>query len=169
MYNWYRNIFHAFAVLIVFMQRTKKLEENKAAKQRKENQNVFVVTNPPGSSLLCCRTAIAPMSHQYHYAVALLSLRCRTAIAPVFLHCRSTAVATQSHHYHTAIAPLLLRYCCSFCRYAVAPAITSAVAPLLGRFRTAVAPLSLLLIHCRCCRSCCCNGITAAIAEWVLL
>ena len=90
------------------MQRTKKPEVNKI----KTRQQI-----KKGKSKLCCRpqstwliiallshrycTAIAPLSHQYCYAVALLLLLCRTAIAPVSLHCCS---------------------CCrSYCRYAFAP------------------------------------------------
>ena len=41
------------------------------SKSRKEDQNVVVVTNPPGLSSLRCRTAIA-----------LLSLRCLSNVAP---------------------------------------------------------------------------------------
>ena len=129
-------------------------------------------------SLHCC-SVVALLSHRYRTAIALLSFRCRsatvaplsrfcrTAIAPVLLHCRSNdvapAVATQLHRYCTAIAPLLLRCCRSCCRYAVALSIASVVAPLSRRCRTAVAPLSLLLLCCRCCQSCCRKGITAAI------
>ena len=128
------------------MQRTKKLEENKIknkrAKQRKENQNVVVVANPPGSSSLYCWTAIAPLSHQYRYAVALLLLRCQTAIAPVSIHCCSAAVASLSHCCCTAIAPVLLH-----CRSA---AVAPAVATLSHRYHTGITPLLL-----SCCRSCC--------------
>ena len=47
------------------------------------------------------------------------------------------------------------------------PIAAAAVAPLSRRCPTAVAPLSLLLLCCRFCCSCCYNGITAAIASAV--
>ena len=118
----------------------------------------------------CCCYAFVPLSHRYRSIVAplpLLLLRSRTAITPVLLHCCSTvaplslhcrsaavapAVATKSHRYRTAIAPLSLCCCLSCCHYAVSFAIASDVAPL-----------SLLLLRCRCCLSCYRNGITAAI------
>ena len=140
----------------------KKTRLKQDGKSRKEDQNVVVIANPPGSSSLQCRTAIAPLSQRYRYAVALLSLRChtdiaplsfrcrspavalssrccRTAITPVSLHFRSAAVApavdTQSHRYRTAIVPLSLRYCrsCSFYE----------VAPISHRYHSTVEPLSL--------------------------
>ena len=89
-------------------------------------------------SLRCC-AAVTPLLHQYRSTVApllslLLSLRSRTAIATVSLHCCSdavaAAVATQSHRYRTGIAPLSLRCCFSCCRYAV------------HWYQTVVAPLS---------------------------
>ena len=138
--------------------------------------------------LLSCRTAIAPLLHRYYSAVAALSHRCRTDIATLSLCCRSD-VALLSHHYRYNGAPPL--FLC--CRVAVAPLLhrySSTVAPLLPllillRSRTAIAPLSLrcrcyyhavvpllhryapLPLRCRCCRFCCRNGITSAIAPAV--
>ena len=106
----------------------------------KENQNVVVVANAPGSSSLYCRTVIAPLSHQYCYAVPLLSLHCRTAIAPLLFRYRSV-VTLLSHLYRTGIAPLLLRCCQSFCRYAVTL--------LSHRYPSTIAPLLSLLLSLR--------------------
>ena len=79
-----------------------------------------------------------------------MSLRRRNAIAPLLFRCRSATVApdvaTQSHRYCTAIASLSLRRCSSCCSYADAPAIASAVAPLLLHCRSDVSLMSL-----RCC------------------
>ena len=103
----------------------------------------------------CCRRQstwliITLLSHRYCYAVALLSLCCRTAIALLLFRCRSAAVALLSHHYCTGINPLLVRCCRSCCRYAVAPLFHryhDTVAPAIA---PAVAPLSLLLsLRCR--------------------
>ena len=135
----------------------KKTRLKQDSKLRKEDQNVVVVANPPGSSSLRCRNDMAPLLHHYCYAVALLSLCCCIAIAPLLFCCHSTAVAPLSHHfrmavallllrsrsvvvpllhhYHTAIVPLSLRRCCS------------AVAPLSHRYRT---DFALLLLRCRC-------------------
>ena len=119
----------------------KKTRLKQDIKSRKENQNVVVVANPPGSSLLRCRTTIDPLLHRYRYAVALLSPRCRTAIAPLSFRYRDAAVApavtTQSHRYHTAITPLS-RHCCSA---AVAPAVAPAVATQSHGYRSVVGPL----------------------------
>ena len=87
------------------------------------------------------RSAVAPLSLQYHsccrYTVApaiapavaplslLLSLRCRSGVAPVSLCCRS------------AVALLLL-----WCR--------SSVAPLLFCYQYTVAPLLLRCLCCHC-------------------
>ena len=106
--------------------------------------------------LLRCISAVAPLSHTYRYTVAPLSLRCCTAIAPLLLCCCSAAVALLSRRCCTTIAPISLH-----CRTA---AVTPAVATQSHRYCTAIAPLSL---RCHCCRSCCCNGITAAIAPAV--
>ena len=135
-YNWYQNIFHAFAVLIVFHAANEKTEENKI----KTRQQI-----KKGRSKRCCRhqstwLIIAPLSYRYRSAVALLSLRCRTAITPLSFRCRYAAVAPLLRCCRTAIAPLLL-----YCRSA---AVAPAVATLSHRYRTAIAPLSL-----RCCRS----------------
>ena len=127
------------------MQRTKKLEENKI-KTREKNKGRkskrCCLANSPGSSLLYCRTAIAPLSPQYRYAVTLWSLRCHNAIAPLLFRCRYAAVALLSRSCHTAITPVSLH-----CRSA---AFAPAVATLLHRYRTGIDPLSLC-----CCRSCC--------------
>ena len=142
----------------------------------KENQNVVVVANPPGSSSLYCRTVIDPLSHRYFYVLPLLLLRCcttivplsfrcryatvaplsrwcHTAIAPVSLHSRSAAVTpavnTQSHRYRTGIAPLSLRHC------------RSVVALLSRRYCTSIAPMLL-----RCCDCVATAGSTAAERQW---
>ena len=53
-YSWYQNIFHVIAVLIVFHAANEKTRKEtilkKDSKSRKEDQNVVVVANPPGSS-----------------------------------------------------------------------------------------------------------------------
>ena len=61
----------------------KKKRLKQGRKTKEGNQNVVVVANSPGSSSLYCRTAIAPLSPRYCYAVTLLSLRCHNAIAPL--------------------------------------------------------------------------------------
>ena len=66
---------------------------------------------PPLS--LRCRTTVAPLSHRYLSTVApllslLMSLRCRTAIALVLLHCCSDAVALLLHRCRAVVEPLLL-------------------------------------------------------------
>ena len=122
------------AVLIVFHAANEKTWNKtilkKDSRSRKEDQNVVVVANPPGSSSLYCRTDITPLSHRYHYAVALLSLRCCNAIVPLMRHFCYASVAPLSRCCHTAIAPLPFR-----CR-------SAAVAPLSRRCHAAVAPLS---------------------------
>ena len=191
MYNWYRNIFHAFAVLIVFHAANEKLEENKI-KTREQNKGrkiktllsspihlahhrstveplllrcctdiatlslccrsaVALISHRYRSAvstplLLSCRTDVAPLSHRYRSTVApllslLMLLRSRTAISPVSLHCRSAAVAIQSHRYRTGIAPLLLRCCRACCRYTVAPLLRHSCS-------AAVAPSVAPLLHC---------------------
>ena len=125
--------FHAFSVLIVLHAEKKKLEENKikTSKQNKGRKIKTLMSLPIhlahhrstvellslrcptyiATLLLCCCSAVATLSHRYCSAVAPpLSLR----------RCRSV-VALLSHRYHTGIAPLSLRCCCSCCRYAVAP------------------------------------------------
>ena len=81
------------------------------SKSRKEDQNVVVVTNPSGSSsntCHCCRSAVAPLSLHCRSVVSPLSYRYLSAVAPLLLLCR-TAIAPLLHLYHTSIAPLLLR------------------------------------------------------------
>ena len=130
------------------MQQTKKAEENKI----KTRQQI-----KKGKSKSCCRRQstwliIAPLSHRYHSAVTLLSLRCssivarlshryHTAIVPLSRCCCRSVVALLSQRYCTAITPLSLRCCCSCCLYAVTP--------LLHRYRAAVAPLLSLLLLLR--------------------
>ena len=76
-------------------------------------------------------------------AVALLLLRCRSVVAPLWhLYC-SAAVAPLLRCCRTAIAPLSLRLFCSCCRYSVAP--------LSHQYCATVAPLLLLLLSLRCC------------------
>ena len=165
MYIWYQNIFHAIAVLIVFHSANRKKRTKTILKQdsksSKEDQNVFVVANPPGSSsnhCRFCRNVVAPLSHRYRSAVAPLSIPCCTAIAPL------------SHVYCSAVAPLLslllsLRNCSCYrlhCCSAVAPMLLrchSVITPLLLRYPSAVSPLSL---RCRFC-----HNVGAAVASAV--
>ena len=125
-YNWYRNIFQAFAVLIEFHAANKKLEGN----QTKIRQQI-----KKGRSKLCCRCQstwliIAPLLHHY-----------RTAIIPLLLRCCHSVVALLSHCYRTCIAPLSLCCCRSYCCYAVTP--------ISHRYRSTVAPLLSLLLLLR--------------------
>ena len=74
----------------------------------------------------CCRSAVAPLSHRYRSAVALpLSLRCCVAVALLLHRYRSTVdpllSLLMSLRSRTAIAPVSLSCCRSCCRYAVAP------------------------------------------------
>ena len=123
----------------------KKTRLKQGSKTKEVNQNVVVVANSSGSSLLYCRTAIAPLllryrsdisplSPRYRYAFTLLSLRCHNAIAPLLFRCRFAIVALLSCCCHTAITPVLLH-----CRSA---AVAPAVAMQSHRYVTAVAPLS---------------------------
>ena len=134
MYNWYRNIFHAFSVLIVFHAAKKNWKKTRLKQGSKTKE---------GKSKCCFR-------HQSTWLIiALLLHRYRSVVAPILLRCRSV-VAPLLHCYCTGIAPLSLRCCRSCCRYAVAPLshrYRSTVAPLLSlllslRSRTAIAPLS---------------------------
>ena len=120
MYNWYQNIFHAIAVLIVFHaangKKWKKTRLKQGSKSRKENQNVVVVANPPGSSSLRCRTAIATMLLCYCSAAAPLLLRCRVVVEPLSLRPReginnsklncfcSTVASAVDRKVHTVVA-----------------------------------------------------------------
>ena len=112
----------------------KKTRIKQGRKTKEGNQNVVVVANSPGSSLLYCRTAIAPLSPQYRYAVTLLLLLCHNAIAPLLFRCCYAAVAPSFRSCHTAITPVTLH-----CRSA---AVAPAVATQSHRYCTAVAPLS---------------------------
>ena len=67
------------------------------------------------------RSAVAPISLRSHSVVALLSQRYRTATVPLSLRRCCSVVALLSHRYHTGIPPLSLRCYLSCCRYAVAP------------------------------------------------
>ena len=139
------------------MQRTKKPEENKI----KTRQQI-----KKGKSKRFCRQStwliIALLSHRYRYAVALLSLCCRTDIASLSFRCRSAAVSPLSRRCCTAIA-LLSLHCCSA---SVTPAVATqslliltplllrcraVVAQLSHRYCSAIALLSLLSLRCRCC------------------
>ena len=132
----------------------KKTRLKQGSKSRKENLNVVVVANPPGSISLRCRTTIPPLSYRYRYAVALLLLRCCTAITLLLFCCCSAVVAMLSHRYCTGIPPLLLRCCCSCCRHAVAPLslrCRTIVEPLLLRPRDIINNSNL---------NCCCSTVT---------
>ena len=124
------------------MQRMKILEEKKI-KKREQNKG--------RKSKRCCRrqftwliialllnrycSAVAPISLRCHSVVAPLSQRYCTATVPLSLRrCRSV-VALLSHRYHTGIAPLSLR-CCRYCCFYV-------VVPLSHRCRAVVEPQPL--------------------------
>ena len=140
----------------------KKTRLKQRSKTKEGNQNVVVVDNSPGSHrstveslslrcltniatlLLCCRSAVAPLSHRYCSTVATpMSIRCRTAVTPLLHRYRSTVAPLLSLvlllRSHTAIAPVSI-HCCSA---AVAPAFAmqshrycAVVAPLLNRDRS---------------------------------
>ena len=112
----------------------KKTRLKQGSKTKEGNQNVVVVANSPGSSLLYCQTAIASLSPRYRYAVTLLSLLYHNVIAPLLFRCHFAAVAPLSRSCHTAITPVSL-HCCSA---KVAPAVDTQS----HRYFTAVAPLS---------------------------
>ena len=103
----------------------------------KENQNGVVVVNPPGSLSLYCQTVIAPLLHQYRYAVLLLLLFCCTAIARLSHHYCSAVATLLSIRCRATVTPLLHRYC-----FTVAPLLSLL---LSIRSHTAIAPVSL---HC---------------------
>ena len=92
---------------------------------------------------LRCRTAVAPLLslRRFRAAVAPLSYRYRSTVTPLL----SLLLSLRSR---TAIAPVLLHCCRSCCRYAVATDIASAAAPLSRRCRTAITLLLLISIHC---------------------
>ena len=124
-YNWYRFVFHAFAVLIVVHAANEKTGRKKI-KTREQNKGRKI------------KTLLSSPIHLAHHCstVEPLSLRCLPDIATLSLCCRS-AVATLSHRYCSAVAlPLMLR-----CR--------AAVTPLSHRYRSTVALLmSLLILLC---------------------
>ena len=136
--NWFRNIFHAIAVLIVFHAANKKTVRNKIKTREQNKGRKF-------KSLL-----LSPIHLAHHRStVEPLLLRCRTDITTLSLCCRS-AFAPLWHRCHSAVAPLLL--CCCTSIAPVSHRYRSTVAPLLSlllslRSRTAIAPLS------RCCRT----------------
>ena len=143
------------------MQQTKKTEENNI----KTRQQI-----KKGRSKRCCRRQstwliIALLSYGYRSAVALLSLHCRTAVAPPLSLCCRASVAPLSHRYCSTIAPLLshlllLRSCTAIapiswhCRSAaVAPAVATQSLllshPLSLCFHAIVEPLLLRYHFCR--------------------
>ena len=147
-YNWYQNIFHAIAVLIVFHAANKKnrrkQDQNNTANQERKIKTLLSSPihlahhrSAVAPLFLLYRFAVALLSHCYRYAVTLLSPRCPTTIAPLAFRCRSAAVATLSRCCRTVIAPVLLH-----CRSA---AVAPAVATQSHLYHTAIAPLSLLL------------------------
>ena len=84
----------------------KKTRLKQGSKTKEGNKNVVVVANSPGSSLLYCRTAIAPLSlrycsaiaplsPRYCYAVTLLSLRCHNAITPLLFRFNGTGTRSE--------------------------------------------------------------------------
>ena len=148
------------------MQQTKKrmktiIKQN--SNSSKEDQNVVVVANPPGSlsnRCRCCHIVVAPLLHRYRSAVAPISLRCcSTAVAPAFAIQSLLLSPPLSLRCHSPVTLLSLRCC-------------SAIAQLLLRCRSvaaSVAPLPLLLLllslRCHFCyRSCCQSTVTPAVA-----
>ena len=129
------------------MQRTKKLEENKI-KTRELNKGK--------KSKRCChrqftwliiallsnryRSAIAPMSPQYRYAVILLLLRCHNAITPLLFCCRYAAVAPLSHSCHTAITHWYPSTVALLLSLLLSLRSRTAIAPTSRRCQTATAP-----------------------------
>ena len=98
-------------------------------------------------------------------SLILKSLRCRSAVAPLSIQCRSAAVAP--------LLSLLLSLCSHLCfrlrcRSAVAPlsllfrsAVTVTFAPLslsCSSATTSVAPLTLLSLRCQCWYHSCCHS-----------
>ena len=161
--NWYQNIFHAIAVLIVFHAANEKTEENKikTRQQIKIGKSkrcchcqstwliIALLLHRCSPLSLRCRSVVAPLSHRYCTDIVSLSLR----------RCHSV-FALLSHRYRTAITPLSLRCFHSCCRYAVALLslrCCTVVEPISLRHReninnsilncccSTVAPLSLLL------------------------
>ena len=156
------------------MQRTKKkmktiLKQDSNSIQR---QDIVTVSNLKARKI---KTLLPSPIHLAHHpiaaaVVALLLLRCCTAIAPLWLRCcrsfwryavtpdTAAAVASMSLRFHSNVTPLSLRYC-------------SAIAQLSLSCRSAVALLPLLALCCSwCCSwccSCCCYAVTAAIAPAV--
>ena len=94
---------------------------NKTANQERKIQTLL--SSP--IHLADHRSAVAPLSHRYCSAVAPLSLLCRSVVAPL------------SHCYRSAVSPPLLLRC------------RAAFAPLSHRYRSTVAPLMLLLLSLR--------------------
>ena len=135
--------------------KNRRKQDKKDSKSRKEYQNFFVVANPPGSSSLQCRTAIATLSLFCRSTVAPLSHRYCSAVAPPLSFCCRAAGAPLSHRYHSTVAPLLLLLLSLRSRTAIAPlslccccsaAVTRTVDTQSHRYHTGIAPLS----------TCCC-------------
>ena len=93
MYNWYQNIFHAIAVLIVFHAANEKTGRKQDLKKTANQERKIKTLLPSPIHLAHHHSAVAPLSHCYRYAVALLLPRCCTAIAPLPFRCRDTAFA----------------------------------------------------------------------------
>ena len=142
------------------MQRTKKLKENKIkTREQKKGRKIKTLLSLPihlahhrstvepplprcrtdiATLSLCCRSAVATLSHRYCSAVATpLSLRCRASVTPL------------SHRYCSTVAPLL--------SLLLSLRIRTAIAPLSCHCRTAIAPaqrgyklfnIELLLLYC---------------------
>ena len=174
MYNWYRNIFHAFAIQIVFHAAKEKTEGKKKLKQgsiTKEGKSkrccrrqstcliIALLSNRYRSAvapiLPHCHSVVAPLSQRYRSVVAPLSQRYRTATVPLSLRRCCSIVALLSHLYRTSVAPLLPHCCRSCCRYAVAPLshrCPAVVEPRLLRPREGINNSIL---------NCCCSTVTA--------
>ena len=127
------------------MQRTKKLEENKIkTREQKKGRKIKTLLRRQSTWLI-----IDLLLNHYCSAVAPISLRCRSVVAPLSqryciatvslsLRCCLSVVALLSQRYCTATVPLSLRRCCYV------------VALLSHRYHIGIPPLLL-----RFCRSCC--------------
>ena len=160
-YNWYRNIFHAFAVLIVFHAANEKTgrKQDKKREQNKGRKIETLLSSPIHLAHHCstvepvslsCHTDIATLSLCCRSAVALLSHRYRSAVArPLLVRCRA-AVTQLMHRYCSTVAPLMSLLLLIRSHTAIAPVSlhcrSAAVAPTVAtqshRYRTVVAPLS---------------------------
>ena len=167
-YNWYQNMFHVIAILIVLHAANGEKRMKTILKQdskSRQRQDIVPVSNLKARKI---RTLLSLPIHLYHHPIAAaavtpLSLRCLSAaFAPAVVKLSLLLSPQQLFRCRSAVAPMSLR-CCSCCHSAVAPlslcsrfcrSVAAAVAP-------AVATLSLLIsllmsLHCH---SCCRPGV----------